>query len=791
MSQSNLDLFKEGQKVEAFLQFNSVYELMKSHAENYSDKEAVVFVDADHDKTSSFSYSLLLNIVCDLAAKLKKDFQLKEGDAVALHTGNTPELLFLHFACWISGFVTVPLDLKRDTLDRKIYKIGQTGVKVVAGEEGEETEGLLGKLPKLKFLNIADIDTSNGAKDQTIHSVQDDREESSLDSTVLILFTSGTTALPKGVELSSKSIFLNADGIAEWLKITSEDRFFIILPLHHINSTTMSMATILRGGTVILCSRYTKSNFFKIIAENKCTLSSIVPTICLDMLSEQEQFAQYRDQLELTRIQIGSAPVVPTDVVKFLDLYSIPLVQGYGSTETALRVSGIQNWDGDQGKYLDLVKSNTIGSELKWNNLAVLKPDGAVASEGEVGEICIRGPILCKGYLHNGQATDEAFYDGWFHSGDVGFWKNINGEKQYFITGRSKEIIIKGGVNISPLTIEDALLKTFPEIKTCFVVGVADHRFGEELAAVIVLHDHVSIEQSNNIITKIKQNHKTGEIEELSKYETPQYIYVVKEESLPKTSTGKIQRVNIKQYLKEIHTPIAETEKHIFRKLTPFDNELIEQLIKIHNQRWGGNLAIDMDTANEAVQNGIVLAVIEKETGKLVGGEFAFLFIEADLINKVDYLQTYDKAAANLTLKTHNPEGDALMLVSIATEGRTTKESFEIYDELLKKSDMEIERYVHEGHDTVIEFHKKPKGGIEVATVFSIIKGGRPSDKAAMGYNVIMEYPELAIEISINEEASIGTQLIEAALKYASDNQIKKVYAYSRPAGFYEYLKAN
>lgn len=765
---------KNGQVLKPTLPFSSISKLLENHAKHFGNKNALIFIDVDTDKKETYSYNDLLKKVQCLVDIFSNDYNLKKGDKIALHLGNTPLLLFSHFAAWTIGAITVPLDLKRDTDDKKVFKISSTKVKLILGSSSDKNN-FQGLMPEVDFLTDSEIEK---------HQKTQDLPSNDLSDPSLILFTSGTTANPKGVALTSRNIFLNADGIIDWLKITSSDIFYIVLPLHHINSTTMSMATILAGGTIVLSSRYTKTHFFQAIAENSCSLSSIVPTICLDLLSEEEQFKLHRSSLaQLSRIQIGSAPVVPSDVEKFHQLYQVPLVQGYGSTETALRVAGVSPWGLSDITFQELVAKNSIGGELKWNNLSIHDRDGKEARESEEGELCVRGPILTLGYLNDKNSTQHAFYEGWFHTGDLGYWKNINNKKQYFINGRAKEIIIKGGINISPLSIEDAILKSFPLVKTCYVVGAPDRRLGEEIAVVIVTKDTITDRAAQQLKKDIQNN-----TESLSSYEKPRYVFIVKEHALPKTSTGKVQRVTIRSYVQHLLTPIFEDETSIIRQLTPFDEELLKTGLLIHNARWGNGLTIDNATLEEATAEGVVIGIINKQSNKLEGILFALKAKSDDIISLSEKYKTYDKATHNLTLKSNEPDGDSLLLVSVATNGEpfhvTAPENKDVLEKIAKDI---IPIYLP--HDPVISFHMKPKAGLaRGASVLHIIPKGREADIASLGYSVIMQYDALRQEPVVNPRSPLGIQLLEASFLYGYRHSIKKIFAYSRPAGLLSYL---
>ena len=345
--------------------------------------------------------------------------------------------------------------------------------------------------------------------------------------------------MPKGARLTSRSLWANAAQIVDWLKITEQDRFHILLPLHHINSTTFSLATMLAGGTIVLSPRYSRSRFWRTMAEHRATLASIVPTIAYDLLAEEEAFTARRDDLQqVSRIQLGSAPVQVSVVMEFWAKYRIPLIQGYGSTETSLRCAGVP-YGLTENEYLATARSNSIGTEMRYCNVAILDQECAEVPEGEAGEICIRGPIIMQGYLNDAESSTRAFRGGWFHSGDLGCWQRVNGRRHFFIKGRLKEIIIKGGVNVSPLAVENAILSAFPALDSCYAVGIPDRRYGEEIGVLVA--------GTATGVDALRQAIKTRDIPRLQAYECPSVCLSVSREDMPMTSTGKIQRVKARE----------------------------------------------------------------------------------------------------------------------------------------------------------------------------------------------------------------------------------------------------
>jgi acyl-CoA synthetase (AMP-forming)/AMP-acid ligase II len=658
--------------------------------------------------------------------------------------------LVLELACGLLGASSVPIDVKRDTPERKEFKLKDSNAKVFFADEGE-------LLKEIENSSSQSFVSSFGA----------------LDDEYLLLYTSGTTANPKGVPLSLRALMANAQGIAEWQQLSQDDVFCIVLPLHHINSTTMSLAVLISGGTIVLNSRYSASKFWQIASMYKATVCSIVPTILHDLLARKEEYFAKKYPLYFKRILIGSAPVLPEETIKFMETFGVDVVQGYGQTETALRVTGVPVHL-LKDAYMQITRKNSIGKELAYCNVTILKENGKEAQEKEEGEICVRGPVMGEGYWNNNKETQRAFGKDWFHTEDVGYYEIINKEKYFFIKGRLKEIIIKGGVNISPAAVEDALLKNFPEINEVCVVGYEDSRMGEEVAAVITL---VHAKSVKGLAEKIVRFGGEGKLVGLSRYEAPVKVFMSAKE-LPKTSTGKIQRVKVKSQVAEWVT--KEKPQHLYcRIIEPHETSILKKAAEINNKRW--SVDSDVEEFAQRAQNGYLIGVFNEEESLL--GTISCLQTAA---KDLHVAQTWDQITSNGTLKNNNVKGEIMLCASITVD--SADDSIQVSAEISQKlADSVINDYIKTGLDNVLRFHAKPKGGMEEgAKVTKVLPQGRPEDTEAMGYNVLVEYPVLDKRKKIvrSKSAPPSFLLIEQAMQLAKQKECKRVIAFSRPAQF-------
>lgn len=765
--------------------FSSIKELLENNATKYPEKDAIITINPHTLEYFSVTYSQLKDLVFKTAARLE-ELGIIKGDKFAILMHNTAEVIIFELAGSLIGATTVPLDSRRDTLERKIFKLEQTGAKAlfetVGDESREDLKIIAGKNPDLKIISWVNFEEFKNSLTQE----EPRKIYNALDTHYVILYTSGTTNMPKGVPLKTRACLLNAMGIIKWQEFTDNDIFNLVLPLHHINSTIFSLAILISGGTIVMNTTYSASGFWKVVDKFRCTNSSIVPTILHDLLVRSDEFFELNPDISsFKRVCIGSAPILPDQNIKFTETFGVMTIQGYGQTETSLRVTGVPvNLSPDS--YKELIRLNSIGVQLANCRVAILNSENEQMKEEEEGEICISGPVLGDGYLNDNQATGYSFKEGWFHSGDLGFYKEMNlvfrdgleiKERLFFIVGRIKEIIIKGGVNISPSAVEDVLHKNFPGIREVSVVGIPDKRMGEEIAAVIVPKIGIPKSQIEKEI-----NSKGGKIDGLSSYEIPKRIFFMDE--LPKTSTGKIQRVEVKRQIAEII--VNEKEHHLFvREIKADEDKILDEALAINNDRFKG-LASTREEFKSRVQNGKLFGVFDEQ--KLLGSLSCVRLNKRD----IDLLLTWDQATEGGTLKNNNSKGDSLLCVAISVIGKNRENDYQDprgldVGELAEK---EIDEYINSGRDYVLSFHSKSKAGIEGANVYKIIKNGRTDDADSVGYNVIVKYPKINPDTKLisDPNASASMKLIEFALFYAKETGIRNIYAFSRPAGFKSFL---
>lgn len=749
------------------LQTQSLYAHISSLAFSRPKETSLVRCNEEGIVEESISWENLKLKINSAASFLRKE-GINIGDVIGIAMHNSVELLVLNWAAWSMGIITAPLDTKRDTLENHLYKLKLSQAKILIAQKEIFTEEQRKSFKNIKFTEIDDFGHTN--------SIENLKWMSDLSHQALILFTSGTTSRPKGAQLSLENLVINADGIREWFKITAEDRFMVNLPLHHINSTTFCLSTLLAGGSISVLPNYSNSRFWQQAANTSSTFTSIVPSICFDQLSRIKEFEAVKDRLKMNRIQIGSAPVVSSDVEKFVKLFGIPLYQGYGQTETALRVTGVP-LDTDKKTYTELVQSNSIGKAMDWASINIVDEQGNVLGENKEGELAVKGPAIMKGYLGN----IDAFKNGYFMTGDIGYFKVINNEKYYFLKGRKKEIIIKGGINISPVAVEDKLKKINSDIDQVYVIGIEDKRYGEEVGAVICWKKMIDSEKAK-INLKYQLIRGSGYI---SSYESPQYLFSFNSADLPMTSTGKVQRSILKSKINkedfEAVNFIYKNTDYEFLFLT-LSSPYFAASFNLYNYCWDP-LVLNVNEFKKQIKNGSAIVAVDSNN-KVCG---LILLIRTNISEKELSLLSYSKLISTGGDSINSDDGKSFVCVAICSSNYKPQDIPKVN---LKPTVEDVREYLFAGRDSVYSFHAKPKGGFtKGASLISLLPNSRPEDKRSMGFNMLLKYPEITKEIQITKsKLAVATQLIEVVMFLVRQLGIEFVYAFSRPADLAKYL---
>lgn len=336
------------------------------------------------------------------------------------------------------------------------------------------------------------------------------------------LMTSGSTGEPKGVILDESQVIWTAHHIAESHRLTEQDCGLTVLPFSHVNAPVVSLcASLMAGSTVVVARRFSRTRFWSWVERYDVTWASIVPTI-LAMLLQTERPRFLPGKLRFVRT--ASAPLPVVHLRAFEHRFGIPVIETYGLSEAASQVTA-NPVPPDPHKAGSV--GVPVGVELRVCRRQHADTIGKLVAvpRGEEGEICVRGPSVISAYAND--ADPSAFVDGWFRTGDLGYQDN---DGYVFITGRSRDVIIRGGENIAPREVEDVLL-SMPGVREAGVVGKADPVFGQRVVAYVVM-DTPWIDTTPDDLRAFCATRLSG-------HKVPEVYIPV--ESLPRTRSGKIQ----------------------------------------------------------------------------------------------------------------------------------------------------------------------------------------------------------------------------------------------------------
>lgn len=352
----------------------------------------------------------------------------------------------------------------------------------------------------------------------------------------MIVYTSGTTGKPKGVVLMQQNLFVDGEMINAWHGIDRETRMMCVLPVHHVNGAIVTHATpFIAGASVVLHRKFSPSKFFSSITAEQVHIVSVVPTL-LALLLEANVVDQRDAATSLRHIICGAGPLTCELAERFTTTYNTRIIHGYGLSETTCYSSflPVDLPDADYQHWMFDFGFPSIGTDVPCNEMAIQDAQGNAVPDGERGEIVIRGANVMRGYDNNDRANEEAFAFGWFRSGDEGFRVlGEDGRYYYFITGRLKELIIRGGVNLAPLEIDEVISRA-PGVKAGICVGFEHTMFGEEVGALVI---PTGPDVNESDVLEYCRRH-------LPFHKTPKVVVLT--DALPVTSTGKYQRNSVK-----------------------------------------------------------------------------------------------------------------------------------------------------------------------------------------------------------------------------------------------------
>ncbi|MCR8986293.1 AMP-binding protein [Brevibacillus laterosporus] len=532
-------------------------DLLDETADMYPDKESIIY----HERELTYTYREF-QLVCNQLARGFMALGIQLGEHIAIWANNVPEWVLTQFATAKIGgvLVTVNTNYRTHELEYLLHQSDATTLLLIDQFKGvsyvdmlheicpelqSATPGELQaeRLPQLRRVIYLGEERQPGMylfkdlyelAEQVTEAEQIDRQKTiHPDSVVNMQYTSGTTGFPKGVMLSHNNIINNAIQVASCQNLHQEDRVCIPVPFFHCFGCVMgTLACVATGATMVPIITFQPKVVLDVVSKTRCTALYGVPTMFIAELNEPT-FAQYDLSSLRTGIMAGSPcpEEVMRNVVDKMGIRDITIA--YGQTESSPVVT--------QTRVDDSIglRVTTVGRKHDLVEIKLMNPEtGEEVARGEQGELCTRGYQVMKGYYKMPEQTAQAIdSEGWLHTGDLA---TVDESGYYRITGRLKDMIIRGGENIYPREIEE-FLYTHPKVLDVQVIGVPDPHYGEQVLAC------VKVREGETLTSNELKDFCQGKI---ARFKIPYYVQIVSD--YPMTASGKIQKYKLREQAIEI-----------------------------------------------------------------------------------------------------------------------------------------------------------------------------------------------------------------------------------------------
>jgi fatty-acyl-CoA synthase len=492
--------------------------LLKRSACKFSNKTAIYC----EDKT--LTYTELNNRVNRLANALFK-LGIKKGDKVASLMFNSPDLIVAYFAAAKLGAISVPINYRLVSREIKYIVDQSDSSALIYDDDLRPLIQAVSGSAKLHLISVGEKKYPDSIHLQEIINHSEESEPDaplSEDDLRFIMYTSGTTGFPKGAMFTHKNNLWAALSLIITKKYDFNEVVLFLNPLYHMNSYVNVIASIFMGNKIVIMKRFDPITMLEVIESEKVTMCSVVPTICQRLL----EVSCKRDfDTKSWRYCTSTGAPWPIEMkIKFIERFpSVVMADAYGATEV---FSGTLI----QGEEI-LKKPKSVGKPYLDTIIKIVDEGKNELPTGKIGEISFYGPHVTQGYYKNAEATKEALDNGWFFSGDLGYFDE---DGYLYLADRKKDMIISGGENIYSLEIENVLIQ-HDKILEAAVIGVPDDKWGEVVKAYIVLRP--SMRMGAQEVIDYCQKY-------MGSYKKPRYIEFV--ETLPKNSLGKVLKKDLR-----------------------------------------------------------------------------------------------------------------------------------------------------------------------------------------------------------------------------------------------------
>jgi len=494
-------------------------DLIVEAMERFADREA--FVLGDQRVSYGQAADTISRIVRLLAAR-----GVGPGRAVAALSPNMPEAWLVQAAAWLLGTTYTGLH-PLGSLGDHAYVCEDAGIAVlVVHPKFAETGAALAErcpgIGRLLTLGPAEVGEDLLALVESVPAGRLERGPAGEEDTAWLQYTGGTTGTPKGVMVPHRALVAQTYSLTCSWGLPETPRFLLTSPITHAGSLPI-LPTLCRGGTVVLQQSFDPEAWLDTVMGERINYAFVVPTMLYAMLDQASP--RRHDLSSLETILYGAAPMAPARIGEALAELGPVLMQGYGQTECLGMCTSLRKDEHDPERRAGLLAS--CGRAVAGARVEVLGEAGAVLGPGQVGEVCVRSPVVMTGYRNRPEETAGALADGWLHTGDLA----VRDEEGFFyLVDRKKDVIVSGAFNVYPREIEDVISRC-AGVSAVAVIGVPDARWGEAVTAFVAARPGQHVDQDE--IRKTVRERKGA-------HQTPKTIHVVDE--LPKTAAGKIDK---------------------------------------------------------------------------------------------------------------------------------------------------------------------------------------------------------------------------------------------------------
>ncbi len=484
----------------------------------------------------ALTYAQFQQRVNQMANLLQQRYGVRRGDRVATLAYNHIDVVCVYFACWKLGATATPQSAAEDDA-RIAYILNNAGCNVlfVHPQYAARASGLQPRVPGLRHVVLLDAELQQHWRSQA--DTFSAPAACMLEDQCLLVYTSGTTGAPKGVMLSQYNLLADAHGMAVWQKLDAATRMMCVLPIYHVNGIVVTLVLpLFAGASVVLCQAFKVDLFWRRMAQERVHVVSVVPTLLQFLCEADEDISRY-DLSGVRYIICGAGTLAVSLVTRFEERFGVRILHGYGLSEVTAFAAKLpvdlseeehRHWLRDFGY-------PSIGVDFGANEFAIHDAEGRALPPGARGEIVIRGHNVMLGYFQRPDANLETFKHGWFRSGDEGFYElDARGRKFFFITGRIKELINRGGVKYSPFEIEEVLLQV-PGVKIGLAVAFENDWYGEEVGAYVVVEAGAAV-SAEQVLAHCRAK--------MPYAKAPKVVEFGSE--VPVTTTGKYQRLRLR-----------------------------------------------------------------------------------------------------------------------------------------------------------------------------------------------------------------------------------------------------